>query len=156
MQETVREVGRVAETEGIDCGFRPGRHRRPRPHRRHSSQRTHAEIAEARARGVGEDDLRAPLPRRGPARVGATDVLGGTYTPHCAAVDPARLVRGLAEVVERRGVAIYEQTEVRAIAPGTVTTDRGHGPGRHRGPGHRGLHPRALPATSGPSFRSTR
>ena len=32
----------------------------------------------------------------------ATDVLGGTYTPHCAAVDPARLVRGLAEAVERR------------------------------------------------------
>ena len=52
-------------------------------------------------------------------------MLGGTFTPHCAAVDPARLVRGLADVVERRGVSLYEQTEVRSIAPGVVTTDRG-------------------------------
>jgi glycine/D-amino acid oxidase-like deaminating enzyme len=57
--------------------------------------------------------------------VGATDVLGGTFTPHCAALDPARLVRGLALAVERRGVVIYEQTEVRAIRPGAVETARG-------------------------------
>ena len=50
--------------------------------------------------------------------VGATDVLGGTYTPHCAAVDPARLVRGLAEAVERHGVTIHERTEAGRIGPG--------------------------------------
>jgi glycine/D-amino acid oxidase-like deaminating enzyme len=52
-------------------------------------------------------------------------VLGGTYTPHCAALDPARLVRGLAEAVERRGVRIYEQTTAAAVRPGVVTTDHG-------------------------------
>jgi glycine/D-amino acid oxidase-like deaminating enzyme len=57
--------------------------------------------------------------------VGASDVLGGTYTPHCAAIDPARLVRGLAEAVERLGVTIFEGTEVTAIAPGAVHTERG-------------------------------
>ena len=71
----------------------------------------------------------------------ATSVLGGTYTPHCAAVDPARLVRGLARAVERRGVAIYEQTEARSLRPGVVETARRHGAGGHRGAGHRGLHP---------------
>jgi glycine/D-amino acid oxidase-like deaminating enzyme len=59
------------------------------------------------------------------AMVAATSVLGGTYTPHCATVDPVGLVRGLAEVVERRGIAIYEQTEVRAIRPGAAVTARG-------------------------------
>ena len=34
---------------------------------------------------------------------GASDVLGGTYTPHCAAIHPARLARGLAEAVRRAG-----------------------------------------------------
>jgi glycine/D-amino acid oxidase-like deaminating enzyme len=64
-------------------------------------------------------------PAQARERVGATGVLGGTYTPHCAAVDPARLVRGLADVVERRGVRIYEQTQVLGLGPGVVTTTRG-------------------------------
>jgi glycine/D-amino acid oxidase-like deaminating enzyme len=55
----------------------------------------------------------------------ATCVLGGTYTPHCAAVDPARLVRGLGQAVERRGVAIYEQTEARSLRSGAVETEHG-------------------------------
>ncbi len=47
-----------------------------------------------------------------------TDILGATFTPHCAALDPARLVRGLAGVVERLGGAIYEGSEVYAVHPG--------------------------------------
>lgn len=124
MQATVAEVGRVVAAEGIACGFTPGGTvvlaRTPA-----QLERTHAEVAEARSRGIGEDDLAFLSPAEARARVGATAVLGGTFTPHCAAVDPARLVRGLAQVVEGRGVSLYERTEVRAIAPGTVTTTRG-------------------------------
>ena len=124
MQETVREVGRVVAAEGIECGFLRGGTvvlaRTPA-----QLQRTHEEIAAARERGIGQDDLAFLSPAEARARVGASEILGGTYTPHCAAVDPARLVRGLAEVVERQGVTLYEQTEVRSIAPGVVTTNRG-------------------------------
>jgi glycine/D-amino acid oxidase-like deaminating enzyme len=124
MQETVREVGRVVAAEGIECGFVHGGTvvlaRTPA-----QLQRTHEEIAEARERGIGDDDLAFLSPAEARDRVGASDVLGGTYTPHCAAVDPARLVRGLAEVVERQGVTLYEQTEVHTIAPGLVTSARG-------------------------------
>ena len=35
---------------------------------------------------------------------------GGTFSPHCARIQPAKLVRGLADAVARRGVAIYERT----------------------------------------------
>jgi glycine/D-amino acid oxidase-like deaminating enzyme len=124
MQATVREVGRVVAAEGIDCGYSPGG---TVVLARTSAQleRTHEEIADARTRGIGEDDLSFLPPGEARSRVGATDVLGGTFTPHCAAVDPARLVRGLAEVVERRGVHLWEQTEVLTIAPGVVTTARG-------------------------------
>ena len=56
MQDTVGEVGRVVATEGIDCGFHQGGTvvlaRSPA-----QLQRTHEEIAEARRRGIGEDDL---------------------------------------------------------------------------------------------------
>ena len=88
--------------------------------------------------------------------VGATGILGGTYTPHCAAVDPARLVRGLAEAVERRGVAIHEQTEARAIRPGGGGDRPGQCPGADRDPGHRGVHPAPPRARRGRWPRSTR
>jgi glycine/D-amino acid oxidase-like deaminating enzyme len=124
MEETVREVGRVVAAEGIDCGFHRGGTvvlvRTPA-----QLARMVAEVGEARARGIVEDDLSLLSSAEARERVAATDVLGGTYTPHCAAVDPARLVRGLADVVERRGVRIHEQTRVVGLAPGVVTTTRG-------------------------------
>ncbi len=40
-------------------------------------------------------------------------------------MQPAKLVRGLAEVVEQRGVRIAEQTRARRIEPGLVRTGRG-------------------------------
>ncbi len=59
------------------------------------------------------------------AVLGASSTLGGTYTPDCAALHPARLVRGLAEAVERRGVQIYERTRVTSIEPGLARTESG-------------------------------
>ena len=47
--------------------------------------------------------------------------VGGTFTPHCARVNPAALARGLADAAERRGVTILEQTPVADIARGVVT-----------------------------------
>ncbi len=47
------------------------------------------------------------------------------FTPHCAAIHPAKLVRGLARAVERLGVTIHERTAVHAIEPGRVRTSRG-------------------------------
>ncbi|MFK5243222.1 FAD-dependent oxidoreductase, partial [Lactococcus lactis] len=48
-------------------------------------------------------------------RVNATHVVGGVYTPHCAAIQPAKLVRALADLVSARGAAVYEQTPATAI-----------------------------------------
>ncbi|MHB8189355.1 MAG: NAD(P)/FAD-dependent oxidoreductase [Ferrimicrobium sp.] len=46
--------------------------------------------------------------------------LGATFTPDCASVQPARLVRGLAAVCEARGVTILERSPVTEIHPGSV------------------------------------
>jgi glycine/D-amino acid oxidase-like deaminating enzyme len=59
------------------------------------------------------------------ARIAATGVDGAVFTPHCATVQPAALVRGLARVVEAQGATIHEQTAVTAIAPGRVATPAG-------------------------------
>jgi glycine/D-amino acid oxidase-like deaminating enzyme len=57
--------------------------------------------------------------------VGASAVVGGTYTPHCAAIHPARLARGLADALRRRGISLYERTPVLNIAPGRLVTATG-------------------------------
>ena len=75
--------------------------------------------------GFGDGDfqwLTADETRR---RLNAAGTLGALYTPHCAAVDPARLSRGLATVVESLGVKIYEQTPALAIQPKVVPTPSG-------------------------------
>ena len=58
-------------------------------------------------------------------RVGMSNALGATYTPHCAALQPAVLSRGLADAVERQGATIYEQTPVTSVEPGIVRTPFG-------------------------------
>jgi glycine/D-amino acid oxidase-like deaminating enzyme len=124
MHETVDEVGRVAAAEGIDCHWAKGGTvmlaRSPA-----QLVRAKAEVDEAREFGFTEADLRILDAASARAMTGATEVIGGTFTPHCAAIHPARLVRGLAEAVRRAGVVVYERTPVLEIAPGRVVTQHG-------------------------------
>lgn len=58
-------------------------------------------------------------------RVRVAGAVGGAFTPHGARLNPAKLVVGLAALVEGQGVVIAEDTPVTGIAPGAVTTTRG-------------------------------
>ena len=120
MQGTVDEVGRAAAAEGIDCRFSKGgtvvAARTPAQVRR-----AEAEVAESRALGFGQQDLRWLGRAEAEERLRMAGMLGATYTPHCAVLDPARLVRGLAEAVERLGATLYEGTAVEEILPGATS-----------------------------------
>jgi glycine/D-amino acid oxidase-like deaminating enzyme len=124
MQATVDEVGRVAAAEGIDCHWAKGGIVQLA---RSGVQldRAASEVAEARSFGFGEDDLRLLSAAEAREIAGATDITGGTFTPHCAAIHPARLVRGLADAVRRRGVSVFERTPVLALEPGRLVTRGG-------------------------------
>ncbi|NJP34999.1 NAD(P)/FAD-dependent oxidoreductase [Micromonospora thermarum] len=124
MHATVAEVGRVVAAEGIDCDWAYGGTvvlARSGP----QLDRARAAVAEAREYGLDDGDLALLDAAEAAARCAAEGVRGGTYTPHCAAVHPARLVRGLARAVERRGVTIHERTPVTAIRPGAAVTPAG-------------------------------
>ncbi len=58
-------------------------------------------------------------------RIAIDDAVLGSYTPHCARIQPAKLARGLADTVERMGVTLHEQTRVTDIVAGRAVTDRG-------------------------------
>ena len=112
MQATVDEVGPGGRGRGHRLPLGQGRHACTLARSAAQLERARAEVAEARAFGFGEEDLRLLTAAEAREQADATGVLGATYTPHCAAIHPARLVRGLAEAVRRRGVAVYEQTPV--------------------------------------------
>lgn len=124
MHDTVDEVGRVTEAESIECGFAKGgviRFARNRP----QAERQVAEVEEYRALGFGEDVIRLLEPDEVRNHARPTDLHAGIFFAPCAAVDPARLVRGLADTVERRGVRVVEQTAATGLARGSVTTTAG-------------------------------
>jgi glycine/D-amino acid oxidase-like deaminating enzyme len=118
MEDTVDVVGISAAAEGIDCHFAKGG---SVDLVRSEAQRARAlaEVDEARDLGAAEDDLRWLGPDETHELIGASGVLGATFTPHCAVVQPALLARGLADAVERRGVRLFEHTEVLELRPGS-------------------------------------
>jgi len=109
--DTVDEIGRVTAAEGIDCDYAKGGVI--------SLARNPAQLRRARRDPgfVGAAEARAMCH--------ATEVLGGVYSEHCAALHPAKLVRGLAATVERLGVTVHEGTRIERIRSGEITTDRG-------------------------------
>ena len=124
MHRTVNEVGSVTIAENIDCHWAKGGSvafaRSPSQLRR-----ARDEVEEARMFGFDETDLRLLSAEQASDLAGVSDVLGGVYTPHCAAIHPARLVMGLANLVTDRGVRIFERTPVRRIEPGRLVTAHG-------------------------------
>ena len=112
MRDTVDEVGTAARADGIDCEYAKGGTLTLATNPAHLS----------RVRGHGEVWLDRDQAR---ARFDAAGALGAAFTPDCAAIHPAKLARGLARAVERRGVRIVEDTRALGLRPGGVMTDRG-------------------------------
>jgi glycine/D-amino acid oxidase-like deaminating enzyme len=123
MQAAVAEVGRVIADERLAADWAHGGTvalaRNPA-----QLARARAEVTEAAGFGFGEDDLRLLSAAEATARVRAAGVLGGLFTPHCAALHPAKLARSLASRVAEQ-VPIYERTPALAIEPGRVRTEFG-------------------------------
>jgi glycine/D-amino acid oxidase-like deaminating enzyme len=126
-EDTVAEIGRAVAREGIDCDFA------------HDGSlavaqspvelaRVRERAREDRAWGMDAQLLDAQATA---GRVGVAGALGAVYTPHCARIQPAKLVRGLAAAAERAGATIHEHTRVTAVEPGVVRTGAGTVRARH-------------------------
>lgn len=122
MRGAIDEVGTVAAELGIDCDFAHGGtvvFARSQAH----EVRGQAEVAAAHS--PNDDDLRWLSASETLQIAQVSGALGASFTPHCSALDPAKLVRGLADVVTDRGAVMYENTAAIDIAPHRVVTSRG-------------------------------
>lgn len=119
IEDAVGEIEAVVEREGIECGLRRGGVLTlacSEPQMRRLRRKLDESLGE---RGQLLDAEQAF------ARVHAASVRGGLYSPHCASVQPAKLVRGLATAVERAGGLLFESTPVTRIEAGVATTPVG-------------------------------
>lgn len=121
MHETVTEIENVVSELAIDCDWQRGG---SLIFARSELQQTKAqqEIASWRKWGFGPEDYEYLSPAQTAEKAKLTNNHGATYTKHVAAINPAKLVRELALVVEKLGCRIYEHTPAVSIDPGMVTT----------------------------------
>lgn len=124
MFATVYEVGRVAETEGIDCDFQVGGNLIFATNRAQLDS-IREKVQAERAWGFGEEDFRLLGPDEAREHVAIEGGLGAISCTHSARVHPTKLARGLARVVESLGVPIYERTPVLKLGHGGVLTPAG-------------------------------
>ncbi len=124
MFDTVREVGRVTQRESIDCHFDQSGHVEAAVLPVHL-QRCREHVDFMHDLGFGDDDLHWLTKQQLREHVNIDGALGGMYMSHAAAVHPARLARGLADVAEAKGVKIYEQTPVIRLDRQGLTTAGG-------------------------------
>lgn len=111
MNENVLRSGEVISKLGIDCGWAyEGSLNIPR--NQAQLLRATAEIEYWRRWGFDENDYRFISQRDFENQYQFTNQLGAVYTPHCARVQPAKLVKGLAKEMVKRGVKIYENSPV--------------------------------------------
>lgn len=124
MRAAVDEVIDVAEKEGVQADIvKDGLVRVAR--NAAQVERLRAHVDEERRWGLGPSDLVLLTPDELGHRIHVDGARLASYSPHCARVQPAKLVRGIAIAVERLGVTIYEQTTAYEIVPGEVRTSHG-------------------------------
>jgi glycine/D-amino acid oxidase-like deaminating enzyme len=122
MNDTVDEVIRVAALEGIDASFVKGGEL--------NIAVNPAQLARIREwaddeHAWGFDDVHLLNAAETAARINIPQVRAGIWHPHCARIQPAKLVQGLRATVMALGVELYENTRVSEIAPHVAHTARG-------------------------------
>lgn len=114
--DTVSEIGEFVATNGIDCGWTQAG---TLSLARNAPQlgRVRASISEARRHGFDESFLRMIGPDEVASRVEVPSVLGATWSPACAAVDPLALLVGLLRVVESAGITVRGDSRFLSVGP---------------------------------------
>nr|WP_024308319.1 FAD-binding oxidoreductase [Pseudomonas sp. P818] len=116
------EVAEVVAREGIDCDLRKGGVLYCAARYPEQEVRLRDYLEHLRELGLGEDDYRWLSPSELAAQLRVANAYGALYSPHCATIQPASLVRGLARSIEDMGVELYERSPVIDWQPGQVRT----------------------------------
>lgn len=119
------EVASVLQREQIACDYRKGGVLYCAARYPEQLSSLQGYLADLRALGLDETDYRWLTPFDLGKQLQLANAYGAIHTPHCATIQPAKLVRGLARCVEAMGVELYEQSRVIDWKAGLVRTEHG-------------------------------
>jgi glycine/D-amino acid oxidase-like deaminating enzyme len=124
MFASVDEVINVTAAEGIDADIQKDGLLHVATSEA-QAQRLLGRVPSLRREGWGAEDLHVLDAEGLASRVNIAAGKAALWSPHCARIQPAKLVRGLASVVEKLGVSVFEGTEVTEIRPNEAVTKHG-------------------------------
>lgn len=122
--DTVSRIGEITAAEGIDCHFAHEGLIMTAANEQEAQQFSKAAHIMAK-HGFPAPDYQLLDEAATRDFIAVEGACASLFTPHAAAVQPARLARGLAKAVRAKGVRIFEQSPARKLEQGRVTTDRG-------------------------------
>lgn len=117
MCDSVDEIARICSDENIDAQFRKGGILTLARIEAHLPMLRSSYTAYERLGLASQYQLLSP--EEALNRIRVTNVLGALYAAENASVHPARLVRGLARAIEKRGGTVYEGTSVTGFEGGS-------------------------------------
>lgn len=130
MFTTIDEVHRVTTVENIVCDFAKGGILTSASSPAHVD-RLRDEVTSWHRVGFDNSDMRWLEAHELRHTINLAVTHGGVFSPHCAALQPFKLVLGLAHALERRGVQIFENSRATVIEAHRVSTPNGSVTARH-------------------------
>jgi glycine/D-amino acid oxidase-like deaminating enzyme len=121
IRDTVGHIGQIVGEEGIDCDFVHAGTLRVAEDAL-QRRRLQDAIATERSWGAGPSDVVLLERDELRVRLSIPSAVAGRFSPHCARIQPAELVTGLAAAAARRGATIHEHSRAIKIDPGRVAT----------------------------------
>ncbi len=109
---SVEEMGQAIAEHGIECEWKHGGLMVVATNR---GQQRRVDLDLEAAEALGLEGFTRLSREEAQAEVHSPTYVGGLREDHCAVVHPAKLVRGLARVVEGQGVDVFEGTDVETI-----------------------------------------
>ncbi len=125
LASNVDAIGETLAQEGIDAHFNKAGVIYAAARYPEQLKQQQAELKELHASGYSEADCYWLDKSQLADKVRIRNGLGGIYKRHCATINPALMVRGLATKVEQMGVRIYEQTPALSIQARQLKTAHG-------------------------------
>jgi glycine/D-amino acid oxidase-like deaminating enzyme len=107
--EAVHEIGQITDSEGIDCDYHLGGLLVVATN---PAQEARLEKDLEAARRLGLQTVKPLSAEEVRKEVNSPTYRAALFEEDCAVLHPAKLARGLADVLERKGVAIYEDSPV--------------------------------------------
>lgn len=119
------ELGSVVADEGIDCDFAHNGVLYVAARYKEQQQWLEEYALDLRSEGYTEHDYRLLDETETKQRIQIPSARSALFSPHVARIQPAKLVRGLADVCERMGVEVFEHSPVQAWQKGCVELENG-------------------------------